>query len=246
MGYVTLENPNPQFATTQWTMVWRAAEEDSQHGRPALAEVIRRYWMPLYAFARREGLSSEDAEDATQEFLSSVMSGNLLDSADPAKGKFRAFLLTAWKRFLVDAYRKEKAVRRGGNASVVSLDVALGERRWRELSSKEPDPDRVFTLSWANNLLEESTQRLRQEYQAKGKSELIETLLPRLTQTMDAASYAELSDHLNLSSGAVKVAMHRLRQRFGSALRQVVVETVEESADVDAELDELLQALLGR
>jgi len=241
-----LQNPNPRFATTQWTMVWKAAEEDSQHGRPALAEVIRRYWMPLYTFARREGLSSEDAEDATQEFLSRIMNGNLLGSADPAKGKFRAFLLTAWKRFLIDAYRKEKSARRGGNALVVSLDLCSGEQSWRELSSKDQDPDRVFTLSWANSLLEQVRQRLRQEYQAKGKSELIEALLPRITETMDSASYAELALQLKLSSGAVKVAMHRLRQRFGSALREVVLETVEGSNDVDSELNELLQALVGQ
>ncbi len=238
-----MENPNPQFATTQWTMVWKAAEEDSQHGRPALAEVIRRYWMPLYTYARRQGLSSEDAEDATQEFLSSIISGNLLESADPAKGKFRAFLLTAWKRFLVDEYRKKNAARRGGKVQTVSLDVSYGEQNWRQMSLQQSNPDHVFALSWASSLLEQARQRLRQEYQSKGKSDLIEALLPWLTETMDATCCAQLADQLGLSRGAVKVAIHRLRQRFGAAVRELVVETVEDTADIDSEINELLEAL---
>ncbi len=242
-GTVALNHPHPQFATTQWTVVWKAAEEDSKHGRPALAEIVRRYWQPLYSFARRRGLSSEDAEDATQEFLSSVINGRLLESADPAKGKFRSFLLTAWKRFLVDEYRKQSSQRRGGDAVILSLDVNAGEQNWRQLSSHDPDPDRLFTLSWANSVLDEARERLHQEYAAKGKEALVESLMPMLTKSLDAESYAQLAEQLQVSSGAIKVAIHRLRQRFGSALREVVVETVEDPRDVDAELNEMLRVL---
>jgi RNA polymerase sigma factor (sigma-70 family) len=238
-----LTHPNSQFATTQWTVVWQAAEEDSNHGRPALTEIVRRYWQPLYSYARRRGYSSEDAEDATQEFLSHVMSGQLLESADPAKGKFRSFLLTAWKRFLVDEYRKQNASRRGGDAEIHSLNVGAGEQNWLELSSRDPDPDRTFHLSWANSLLDEARLRIRDEYSAKGKAALVDVLLPRLTHSMDSQAYAQLGAELKMSSGAIKVALHRLRQRFGSALREVVVETVEDSRDVDAELNEMLRVL---
>ena len=238
-----MNHQNPQFATTQWTVVWKAAEEDSKHGRPALAEVVRRYWQPLYAFARRRGLSCEDAEDATQEFLSNVVNGSLLASADPAKGKFRSFLLTAWKRFLVDQYRKQGALVRGGDVKLESLDVSAGEQHWRELSSRNPDPDKIFNLSWATSLLEEAHRRIREEYEAKGKTELVDSLLPKLTHSLDSGSYAQLAAELEMTPGAVKVAMHRLRQRYGSALREVVVETLEDSGDVDAELNEMLRVL---
>jgi len=240
-----LKEPSSHFATTQWTVVWKAAEEDSVHGRPALTEIVRRYWQPLYAFARRRGYSSEDAEDATQEFLSNVISGHLLESADPAKGKFRAFLLTAWKRFLVDEYRKQNAERRGGNESLVSLDVGAGEQNWLELSSRDPDPERAFHLSWANSLLDEARTRMRNEYVSKGKVALVDALLPCLTHSLDGDAYNHLGADLKMSSGAVKVAMHRLRQRFGSVLREVVVETVEDPGQVDDELNEMLQVLAG-
>lgn len=238
-----MKHQNPQFATTQWTVVWKAAEEDSQHGRPALAEVVRRYWQPLYAFARRRGLSCEDAEDATQDFLSNVVNGNLLAAADPAKGKFRSYLLTAWKRFLIDQYRKQDASVRGGDVKLESLDLSAGEQHWRELSSRDSDPDKTFNLSWATSLLDEARRRIRDEYEAKGKTRLVEALLPRLTHSLDSADYVQLSAELEMSPGAIKVAMHRLRQRYGSALREVVIETVEDSGDVDAELNEMLRVL---
>lgn len=233
----------PQFATTQWTLVWRAAQEDSQHGRPALAEVIRRYWKPLYSYARKRGFSPQDAEDATQEFLSRVMSGRLLDDADPAKGKFRAFLLTAWQRFLIDEFRRQSAQKRGHNHAHVPLDVEAGERAWTHLESREPDAERVFMRSWASSLLEEARNRLRDEYGRRGKSELCEALLPKLTAMVDAADYAQLASQLGSKPGAIKVALHRMRQRFGTALRALVLETVDDAREVDMEIEALLRVL---
>lgn len=234
---------NSQFATTQWTLVWQAAAEDSKHGRPALAEVIRRYWFPLYSYARRRGLSSEDAEDATQEFLSRVLEGNLLGSADPAKGKFRSYLLTAWKRFLIDAYRKQKAVQRGGRARVGSLDVVSGEKQWQALSLRDHDPDRVFMLGWANAVLDEVRLRLCVDYERSNRKSIFEALVPKLTTQLDAADYSQLASQLGVSLSSVKVALHRLRQRYGATLREVILETVDDPKDVDTELRELLQLL---
>ncbi len=241
-----MSDVNPHFATTQWTLVWEAAKEDSSHGRPALAEIVRRYWQPLYSFGRKQGLSSQDAEDATQEFLAAVINGKLLEHADPAKGRFRAYLLTAWKRFLINQYRKNNAERRGGRQKVMSLDITQGERSWDILKSKEPDPDRVFMASWAESLLEEARLRLRRDYEQSGKSEIAASLLPRLTHSLDAAGYQRLAHELDRSVGAVKVAMHRLRQKFGHVLREVVAETVESEADIDQELDDLLDVLTTR
>lgn len=238
-----LKSSNSQFATTQWTLVWQAAEEDSQHGRPALAEVIRRYWQPLYSYARFRGFSSEDAEDATQEFLANVLDGSLLESVDPAKGKFRSFLLTAWQRFLVDEYRKKSAAKRGGKANLISLDIGSGEQNMQSLQSREPDPERAFMLSWATSMLDDVKTRLRADYEQRGKRQVFDVLFPMLTAKLDANQYLVLGKQLVLSNSAVKVAMHRLRQRFGTTLREVVLETVDDPQDVDAEIGELLQVL---
>ncbi|MCA9128830.1 MAG: sigma-70 family RNA polymerase sigma factor [Planctomycetales bacterium] len=236
----------PTFATTQWTLVWQAAKDQDDTARPALEEIIRRYWEPLYTFARRRGMSREDAEDATQEFLEGIVRGELLNAADPAKGKFRAYLLTAWRRFLIDQYRKETALARGGRERILSLDFGRGEKRWLDVEASAPDADRIFSLIWANNLLDEVRRRLHKIYADRDRNHVYETLLPLLTVPMDAARYESLATELTLSCSAVKVALHRLRQRFGETLRDVVLETLDDPEEIDAEIGELLAIMAGK
>lgn len=207
---------------------------------------MRRYWHPLYSFARRQGLSREDAEDATQDFLGGVLCGKLLQSADPAKGKFRTYLLVAWKRFLIDDFRKRQTQRRGGDVQLVSLDFVRGEARWKELESREEDPDKLYMVSWANSLIETVQDRLRSSYARRDRIRLLEFLLPRITDNLGKAQYDQLATELNLSPSALKVAMHRLRQRFGETLREVVRETVDETADIDAEIAELTSVIAAK
>ncbi|MEM6469642.1 MAG: sigma-70 family RNA polymerase sigma factor [Planctomycetota bacterium] len=236
---------NQRFATTQWTLVWNAAKDDAQRGRPALEELIRSYWIPLYSFARRQGFNREDAEDATQEFLSGVVRGDLLRSADPAKGKFRSFLLVAWKRFLIDEYRRRRAHRRGGHVKLLSVDFGTSERQWLEIQSRETDPDRQFKLSWAKSLLDEVRNRLEENYSRRDRKDLLAALMPKLTETLTQSQYCDLGKKLSLSPSAIKVALHRLRQRFGQTLREVVSETLDDSSEIDAELAELQSVIAG-
>ena len=239
-------NQERNFATTQWTLVWRAANEESGYGRPALTEIVKRYWHPLYSYARQKGLNGPDAEDATQEFLTRVFEGDLLSKADPAKGRFRSYLLAAWKRFLIDQYRKENRLKRGGQESMLSLDYAAGERQYLEVAAKEVDADRSFMIGWASSLLADVRQRMQNDYTARGKNLLFELLWSYLTTPIDAAEYDRLGKQMHLSASAVKVALHRLRQRFGETLRQVVGETVEDACEIDNEIQELLGVLGGR
>lgn len=210
-----------------------------------MEELIRRYWNPLYSFARRNGLGREDAEDATQEFLSLVVRGDLLESADPAKGKFRSFLLVAWKRFLVNDYRRKNAARRGGDVQLLSLNFSASEQRWLEIQSEDPDPDRAYTVCWAKSLLDEVRNRLQAVYSRRNREGLFAALQPRLTESLTQTQYEELAGGLALSPSAVKVALHRLRQRFGQTLREVVLETLEDPSEIDAELAELRTVLSG-
>lgn len=204
---------------------------------------MRRYWLPLYSSGRRQGLSNQDAEDATQEFLSGMINGKLLNSVDPSKGRFRTYLLAAWKRFLIDQYRKQNAERRGGGSLTVALNFEAGEQHWLALQSREPNADRVFMRSWASSLLEEAKNRLRNDYARRNRQRFFEVLQPWLTQSPTATEYNDLASRIDSSASTVKVALHRLRTRFGSVLREVVAETLDDPSDIDREINELLQVL---
>jgi DNA-directed RNA polymerase specialized sigma24 family protein len=230
-----------RFATTQWTLVWKAAEEKSGYGKPALAEIVRRYWQPLYTFARQRGLSSADAEDATQEFLCGLLNGKLLGAADPAKGKFRTFLLTAWKRFLVDQFRKQQCVRSGGQFEQWEIDVASGEKLFQQVCDTHYDLDRTFMLAWAKNLLLDVNKRVENDYKSRGHQGIHTALLPFITKPIGTEEYDRLAKQLSMSVSSLKVALHRLRQRFGESLREVIAETVEDQSEIDLELLELLE-----
>lgn len=232
------------FMTTHWTVVFQAAVEKSGAGRPALSEIIRKYWKPLYFFARQRGLSPSDAEDATQGFLAGFMDGKLLEQVDPAKGKFRTYLLAAWKRYLIDLYRHDSRKKRGGAVEFSSYDSADCEREWLQRSSNDAQPELVFMTSWASSLVEETLRRLRSEYASSKRLATFEAMIPYLTCPLNAESYQQIASKLSVTAGASKVALHRLRQRFGQCIREVVQETVDDPADIETELGDLLNVLV--
>ncbi|MFO0921979.1 MAG: sigma-70 family RNA polymerase sigma factor [Pirellulales bacterium] len=238
-----MDSSHPSFATTQWTLVWKAAEEDSSHGRPALTAIIERYWMPLYGYARRQGLSQADAEDATQEFLIDMMEGDYLSKVDPAKGRFRSYLLTLWKRYLVDVYRKENRQKRGGHLKKWSFDIPLGETSIHESLYGSDNPDQGFTEQWALALIDDTKKRLAQEYRSKDRLRLFEALQGYLTCPLDQLACNQLAKDMGLSPSNIKVALHRLREKFGKTLREAILETVEDPNDIESELQTMLEAL---
>lgn len=235
-----------QNISTQWTLIWQAAKADSARAGPALEAIVYRYWKPLYLYARQRGWTAVDAEDATQDFLSMLMEGHLLDRVDPAKGRFRFFLLNAWKQFLIDQHRKQMAQRRGGHLRKWSIDRGAAEGSLDSLAAENEDPDHCFTLAWANSVLESARQRLAEDYERRGEQSIFQRLFPYLAAPIDQATYEQLSQQLSISPNALRVALHRLRQRFGETLRLIVSETVDDASEVDEELQELLNALLKR
>lgn len=234
--------PAANFASTQWSMVLRAAAEDPQGARPALTELFERYHQPLYAVARARGIQAEDAADAVQEFFCQLLDGGLLQQADQRRGRFRAFLLTAWQRFLIDQHRRANSQKRGGAATIVSLSIETLENHWQQLPNPTDDPDRLFNQQWAETLIDASTRQLRQDYLRRGRQQLADALLPWVTRVADQSQVVRLADDLRMTPTAIKVALHRLRMRFGEALRDLVAETVDDPAEIDSELDALLQA----
>ena len=227
------------FSATRWSVVLAAAGD----AEDALATLCRAYWYPLYAFLRRQGLNTHDAEDVTQGFFAHIVETDALAQVDRAKGRFRTFLLASLKHFLADERDRAKAQKRGGGRAVISLDACEAEERYALEPRDELSPDKLFDRRWAIAVIERALARLDAEYSATGKGALFSALKPLLTAPGSARPYAEIGAEFGMNEGAVKVAVHRLRQRYGAALRAEIAETVGSADEVDEELRHLLDAL---
>lgn len=231
------------FATTRWSVVLAAGKDSSPDSRQALVTLCEAYWYPLYAYVRRRGYDAEEAQDLTQEFFTRLLEKDYVRAADPARGKFRSFLLSSLNHFLANEWRRERAQKRGGQQTILSLDFAAGEGRLTLEPAHEMTPEKVFERRWAMTLLTQALARLREEYAAAGKLPLLERLQPFLGGEGNAAPYKEIGDELGLSEGAVKVAVHRLRRRCRDILRDEIAQTVVSIQEVDEELQDLFRAI---
>ncbi len=233
------------FLTTRWTIIRAAAGGNAQAARDALEHLCRVYWYPLYAFVRRQGHAPADAQDLTQSFFARLLEKRDLAGVDPAKGRFRSFLLAAMKHFLANEWDKVRAQKRGGGReNFTSLDADAAESRYHLEAADHRSADRVFERNWALALLDEVLGRLRDEHEAAGKLSLFEALKPALTGDGSDA-YADLGSRLGLSEGAVKVAVHRLRRRYRDLLRAEIASTVADEAEVEEEIRHLFTVLSG-
>jgi RNA polymerase sigma-70 factor (ECF subfamily) len=232
-----------RFATTHWSQVLAAGRGGSPGSRQALEALCEAYWYPLYAFVRRSGHPPEDARDLTQAFFARLLEKDYLQAADPERGRFRSFLLAAFKHFLSQERDRATAQKRGGGRPVLSLDFAAGEDRYRLEPAHHLTPERVYERRWALMLLDRVLQHLREEFTRSGKAELFDRLGVFLTGEDGVPAYRQVAQECGLSEGAVKVAVHRLRRRFRDALLAEIAQTVADPADAGAELRGLFDAL---
>ena len=232
------------FVTTRWSVVLTAGRSDTAHAHAALEKLCRAYWFPLYAYVRRRGYSPADAEDLTQEFFARLLERNAVASVAPEKGRFRSFLLACMNHFLAEEWHKARAQKRGGG-KVIPLDLQSAETQLGEIPVENFTPEKAFEHRWAITLLEQVYQRLGTEYRAEGKAMLFDALRTTLAGASNAAPYAELARQLDMSEGAVKVAVHRLRQRYRALLRDTIADTVSGPDEVEDELCYLFRTLAG-
>jgi len=231
-----------KFCTTHWSVVLNAGSDDSSAGK-ALDELCRTYWYPLYAFARRKGFSSTDAQDLTQGFFARFIEKKYLDDVDQSKGKFRSFLLTSMTHFLLNEIDKNKAQKRGGGHKLISIDAELAEKRYSLEPSHDLSADKLFERNWALTLLDNVLNNLRGEYVEGGKELLFEQLKEVLTSGKTSRTYAEIATQLEMTEPAIKVAVHRLRTRYRKLIRAEIANTVSSPDDVDDELKHLFAVL---
>ena len=232
------------FVTTHWSVVLSAREQHSARSAAALETLCRAYWHPLYAYVRRQGHSPADAQDLTQEFFARLLQKDYLHSVAPAKGKFRTFLLVLLKRFLADEWDKARAHKRGGG-KVFNVDWASAEERFLQQPVEHLTPEKVFEQRWALTLLDQVYARLECEYRDQGRGALFDALQFALTGSRSAVPYVNLARQLRTTDGAVRVAVHRLRQRYRELLREAIADTVSRPEEVEEELRHLLEAVAG-
>lgn len=230
--------PSP-FQPTRWSLIQRV-QGGGADGARALGQLCAEYWFPLYGWARRSGMSAEDAEDAVQGFFCDVLRKNIFAKADAGKGRLRSLLLTAFRRYQHDQRDKAHAQQRAADRTV-SFDAAAGEE-WYQAEARPATPDAFYDRQWALTVLEQAMQRLGAEYEKRGKGADFARLRRYLTDT-DDADYTADAEALGVGSGAVRVAVHRMRERFGHALREEVAGLLPEDGNVDGELTHLLAAL---
>lgn len=231
-----------RFATTRWSMVLSAAGGIAE-SEAALGELCRIYWFPVYAYVRRRGNSPADAEDLTQGFFHHLIERRSLAGVRREGGRFRSFLLAAVENFLSNDYHRRHAKKRGGGQGLLSLDSGVPEERYALDAPDADTPETLFQKRWAFTLLQEATDRLSRECSRAGKGDLFEALHGHLLEHGAGEPYAILAGRLGMSEGALKVAVHRLRNRFGLLLREMVADTVAEPAEIDSELRHLISVL---
>ena len=232
-----------RFPTTQWSRVVTAAGHDDGKAREALATLCRAYWYPIYAFVRHRGFSPEQAQDRTQEFFAYLLERDLIARADPARGRFRAFLRTVCARHLAGERDRENASKRGGGRPMLAIDAGDAEGRYAREPAHDLTADRIFDRTWALTLLDCVVDRLRREYDDAGRSDKFDVLIAVLTRDPASDPYEETARRLGTTEGSVRVAVHRLRRRYGLLLREEIAATVGDAELVDEEIRDLFAAL---
>ena len=231
------------FLTTHWTMVLAAGRETTQRSAEALEQLCRGYWYPLYAHVRRQGHGEHEAQDLTQEFFARLLEKNYIGQADRKKGRFRSFLLASLNHFLCNECDKKKALKRGGDRTIISMDDESAEARFQMEPASTLPPDEEFEKQWAVSLLEQTMIRLQTEQRNSGKEALYTALKPYLSAKPEHGEYERMAGSLGMSANAIGVAVKRLRARYRALIKEEVANTVSDPNAVEEEMTHILTAL---
>lgn len=232
-----------KFATTHWSMVLAAIDPSSPQYKQALSTLCQTYWLPLYAYLRRHGCDTHEAQDCTQAFFTKMLEKDSLRLANPDLGKFRSYILSALKHFVADRSDRARTQKRGGGETIISLDFENAEDQYVFEPIDQLSPDRLFERMWALTLLQKAMSRLETESSNMDKQNVFEHIVIYLAPAKEALPYHEMAVKLDMTEGAVKVAVHRLRKRYQELLREEIAQTVSTEEEIEEELQELFTAL---
>lgn len=232
----------PGFRSTRWSIVAAASNPAAPEAAVALAQLCEQYWYPLYVFARRRGYSADEAQDLTQGFFTRMIEKHDAAAANPERGRFRTFLLSAFQHYISNQRDRDAALKRGGGAELLPLDFGDAEDRYIREPAHNDTPETAYIRRWVLALLERVLARLEAEFSEEGKADLFARLRPFLTPEADTPPYRELCISLNISESALKVAVHRMRRRYRELLTEEVAHTLTSPEQVQEEITFLIQA----
>ncbi len=236
------------FATTHWSVVLCAGQAGSPAAEAALEKLCRTYWPPLYAFVRRSGHSQADAEDLTQGFFYRLLSEGRFGYVSRSRGRFRTFLLSSMKHYLINEWRRNAREKRGFGAVHLSFNCEPEEALYAREPATGESPERLFERRWATRLIEHVFDTVRADYSRSGQTRMFDAIVPVIWGDVETQKYAEIATQLGTTEGALKVAVYRARQRFRDRIRDAVAATLPDptdAAEVHAELQHLEEVLKG-
>jgi len=241
----TIQEGGAAFATTHWSVI-AACTGDNKIAEEALAQLCHDYWPPLYTFARRRGYSPADAQDLVQGFFAYLLQSKAYAHADRRKGKFRSFLLAAFKNYMADVWDRARALKRGGDYEFVLLDEEIDAVE--KLYSQRPitialDEEQQYEKAWAATLVARALGRIQSEFGNGPKARLFSGLKPFLTGGVGLPSHNEVANGLDMPVDTLRSHLSRLRARYRELLREEVARTIDVTEDVDEELRHLCKIL---
>lgn len=231
------------FEATRWSVVLAAGDGASPHAAAALEKLCSAYWYTLYAYVRRRGYSTHDAQDLTQSFFAQLLRRDGLRGVAPGLGKFRSFLLAALQNFLADEWDRQRAQKRGGGQLPISLDAQEAEERYQFEPVDGATPEKLFDRRWAMILLDGALDRLEREFVADGKGLLFQQLRGWIVEDARGRPCAEIAQDLGMTEEAVKKTVQRLRRRYRQVIREEIAHTVSAPGDIEGELRCLVSSL---
>jgi RNA polymerase sigma-70 factor (ECF subfamily) len=232
-----------KFATTSWSQVLTARDASGTEARRAMEALCNTYWSPLYNFVRHQGYSADESGDLTQAYFAHLLGSDTLMTIDPGSGRFCSYLLSSLKHFLSHEREKTRALKRGGTTQTLSLDTEAAESQYSYEPRGKLTPEEIFERRWAMMVLERAMALLSAESADTGNYEHFNHLKTYLTGEEPHTPYREMAPMLQMTEGAVKAAVRRMRQRFGHLLRQVIAETVADPDEIDEEVRYLLMVI---
>ncbi len=231
-----------RFETTRWSLVLAVGNRQDGHSERALEQLCRAYWPPLYAYVRRRVDSIDEAQDLTQAFFERVLEKDYLSDATPQRGRFRAFLITAFKHFLANEWDRQKALKRGGGLRRISLDFDSDGATARIEPRDHETPDQIYERQWTLTLLERVMRRLQREMERAGRGAEFSRLKSFIIG-QSAESYAQAAADIGVSESAARMAASRMRKRYREILRDEIAQTVPSLDDVDDEIQHMFAIL---